>query len=46
MTRAVLKEGKKGSVAPTKPNVHGDALCFVVKTWTRHKTTEALLNNG
>ena len=26
-------------------NAHGDALCFMVKTWA-HKTTEALLNNG
>ena len=29
---------------PTETNVHGDALCFVVKTWTRHKTTERVLN--
>ena len=26
--------------------LHGDALCFMVKTWARHKTTAALLNNG
>ena len=26
-------------------NVHGDALCFMVKTWARHKTTETVLNN-
>ena len=31
---------------PTEMNVHGDALCFMVKTWARHKRTEALLNNG
>ena len=30
---------------PTKTNVHGDALCFVVKTWARHKTTETVLNS-
>ena len=24
----------------------GDALCFMVKTWARHKTTETVLNNG
>ena len=27
-------------------NIHGDALCFMVKTWARHKTTETILNNG
>ena len=37
---------KKACVTPTEPNVHGDALGFAVKTWTRHKTTEALLKNG
>ena len=25
---------------------HGDALCFMVKTWARHKTTNSMLNNG
>jgi len=37
---------KKGSVMPTETNNHGDALCFMVKTWARHKTTETVLNNG
>ena len=27
-------------------NVHGDALCFMAKTWARQKTTETVLNNG
>ena len=36
----------KGTAFVTKPNVHGDRLCFVVKTWARHTTTEAVLNNG
>ena len=36
---------KKTFVTLTETNVHGDALCFMVKTWT-HTTTEALLNNG
>ena len=27
-------------------HVQGDALCFVVKTWARQKTTETVLNNG
>ena len=43
--RAVVKE-KEGFVTPTETNLHGDALCFVVKIWARHKTTEASLNNG
>ena len=33
-------------VTSTEKNLQGDALCFMVKAWTRHKTTEALLNNG
>ena len=44
--RAVLKGGKKRFVTPTETNVHGDGLCFMVKTWAGHKTTEASLNNG
>ena len=44
--RAVLKEEKKGFVTPTETDVHGDALCFMVKTWARHKTTETALNKG
>ena len=36
---------EKGFVTPTETNVHGDALCFMGKTWARHKTTEAVLNN-
>ena len=44
---AVLKQGeKRGFVTPTEPNVHGDALCFIVKTWARHKTSETALNTG
>ena len=45
-----LKEKTGGgggqSATPTETNVHGDALCFMVKTWARHKTTEESLNNG
>ena len=41
-----LKGKRKGFVTPTETNLHGDALCAMVKTLTRHKTTEALLNNG
>ena len=26
--------------------LHGDALCFIVKTWARYKTTQTVLNNG
>ena len=33
-------------MAPTETNLREDALCFMVKTWARHKTTEALLNNS
>ena len=35
-----------GFVTPTETTLHGDALCFTAKTWTRHKTTKAILNNG
>ena len=42
---AVLKGGG-GSVTPTETNIHGHALCFMVKTWARHNTTEAVLNSG
>ena len=31
---------------PTRTNCHGDALYFMGKTWARHNTTEAFLNNG
>ena len=41
-----MLEGGRGFVTPTKTNVHGDAICFVVKTWARHITTETVLNNG
>ena len=47
--RPVLKGGRggrKGFATPTAMNVHGDALCFMVKTWAAHKTTETVLNNG
>ena len=37
---------KRGFVTPTETNLHGGALCFMVQTGKRHKTTEALLNNG
>ena len=33
-------------VVPTEMNVDGDALCFMIKTWTIHKTTETVLNNA
>ena len=33
-------------MTPTETNVDADALCFMVKTWARHKTTETRLNNG
>ena len=36
----------EGFVTPSETNVHGDALCFMVKTWARHKTTETVLKNG
>ena len=45
-SRAVLKGYEKGFIMPTETNLHGDALCFMVKTWARHKTTKALLNSG
>ena len=46
-SRAVLKGGiNKGNVSSTEMDVHGDALCFMVKTWAGHKTTETVLNNG
>ena len=45
--RGVLKSEKKiAFIMQTETNVDGDALCFVVKTWARHKTTEKVLNNG
>ena len=44
--REEKKKKKKGFVTPTETNLHGDALCFMGKTWARHKTTEAPLSNG
>ena len=38
--------GKRGLITPTEGIVHGDALCFMGKTWVTHKTTETVLNNG
>ena len=38
--------GRKEFVTPTETKLHGDALCFMVKTWARHKTTETVLNSG
>ena len=35
------EKGRKRFVTPTETNLHGDALCFMVKAWTKHKTTEA-----
>ena len=35
-----------GFVTLTERNIGGDALCFMVKTWARHKTTETVFNNG
>ena len=40
------KKERKRFVTPTETNVHGDALCFMVKTWATHKTTETVLNTG
>ena len=37
---------KEASVTPTQTNAHGEALCFMVKTWARDKTTKPVLNNG
>ena len=31
---------------PIETNIHTDALCFMVKTRARHKTTETVLHNG
>ena len=45
-TRAVLKGKERGFVTQTETNAHGDALCFMVKTWAIHKATETALNNG
>ena len=39
------KKLRKGFITPTETNVHGYALCFMVKTRLRHKTTETALNN-
>ena len=40
------KKQRKGFAMPTGTTVHGDALCFMVKTWAPHRTTEAVLNSG
>ena len=37
---------RKAFVASTETNLHADALCFMVKTWTIHKTIETVSNNG
>ena len=37
---------KNGFVTPTGTNAHRHALCFMVKTCARHKTTETVLNKG
>ena len=36
------KKKRKGFITPTEANVHGDARCFMAKTWARHKTTAAI----
>ena len=41
-----LRRKKKRFMTPTETKLHGDALCFMVKTWATHKTTEALLAVG
>ena len=47
ITGAILAwEKNNGFVMPTETNLHEDALCFMGRTWARHGTTEALLNNG
>ena len=46
LCRAVPKKKKQAFVPATETNVHGGALCFMVKTWARHKTTEKVLNDG
>ena len=43
-SRAVLQ--KKAFPTRVETKVHGDALCFMVKTWARHKTTETVLAAG
>ena len=46
--RAVLKggeRGKRGFVTPIVTNVHRNALCFIAKTWARHKTTKTRIEN-
>ena len=45
-TRAVFQGGGGGFVTPTEKKHSQGPLCFTVKTWTRHKTTETALNNG
>ena len=35
--RAVLNGEKREFVPPTETNIHGYALCFMVKKWARHK---------
>ena len=47
-SRAALRNSNFGSfrtALKTEPNVHGDALCFMVKTWATHKTAETVLKN-
>ena len=39
-------QGRKGLGTPTETDVQRDALCFMVKTWAGHKTTEMVLNDG
>ena len=44
--RSLRGKERKGFTTPTETNVHRDALCFLVKTWARHKTTETIMNSG
>ena len=34
---SLRRKKRKGIVTPTEMNVHGDASCFAVTTWARHK---------
>ena len=43
---SLREKGRAGFVTPTEANVHGDALCFMGRTWATHKTTETVLNIG
>ena len=46
MTQGCPEGGIKRVCGTNRKERSGDALCFMVKTWTGHNTTEALLTNG